>query len=139
MFADKISDCLRAGSGLEAIRRSHKRGPERSIAPGQQSNRRRAKRRGCEIALAGRPFAAWPQPGPSDAPGKALAIEPGRIVIGKPRWQDFTLPGAGRRLEGFKLLDNGTKRIRALHPRVRRDMLPVKQKAQEIARGDGLD
>ena len=79
------------------------------------------------------------QPRPGDAPGEAVIVEPGRLVVGEARGQDLGLPGAGRRLEAFELPDHRVERVGPLHARIRRDALPGEQEAQEVARGDRLD
>ena len=68
-----------------------------------------------------------------------MIIEPGRVIIFEARGQNLRLPGAGRRLETFELLDDGLERIGSLHARFGCEMLPGEQEAQEIPRGDGLD
>ena len=104
----------------------------------QQRDRRGAHRRRPRSRRSAAPLRGA-QPRPRDAPGEAAVVEPGRLVVGEARGQDLGLPGAGRRLEAFELRDHRVERIGPLHARVRRDVLPVEQEAQEVARGDRLD
>ena len=88
------------------------------------------------------PFArplARPQPRPGETSGKTAVVEPGRLVAGDPRRQDFRLPRRRRGLETFELADDFIDRVGPLHPRSGRDALPQRQKAQKIARADRLD
>ena len=68
------------------------------------------------------------QPGPGDAPGEALVIEPRRVTVEAGR-QDLRLPGAGGRLETFQLRDDLIEGIGPLHARLGRDALPVERTA----------
>src|ERR1700726_4554 len=70
---------------------------------------------------------------------QAAFVEPGPLVIGKPRRQDLGLPCRGRGLKTFQLLENDLKRSCAGHPRLRRATLPGEQEREEAARGPRLD
>ena len=87
----------------------------------------------------GSPTDARPQPGPGDASGEALVVEPDRIVPGDARRQDLGLPGAGRRLEPFELAEHRGERVRPFHAGLVGHPLPGEQEAQEVARRDRLD
>jgi hypothetical protein len=68
-----------------------------------------------------------------------MGIKPSRLVALKSRRQDFGFPGCGRRLKTFEHRQCGRQRVRSFEARIVPDMLPGKQKAQEIARCDWLN
>ena len=110
------------------------------MTAGEQSDRRRAERRWCRHARGAiQPFADWPQPRPSNTPGQAVIVEPGWVVVFEARGENLSLPGTGRCLETFELLDDGRERIGSLHARLRCEPLPGKQEAQKVPRGDRFD
>src|SRR6185437_16141741 len=135
LLANEVEDALRAAARRRLLRRCRERRPEPGIPPREQHDRRRAHRRDAAFAPGGG-GAARAQPRPGDAPGKAVIVEPGRLVAGKTRRQDLGLPGAGRRLVAFELADDGEQRVRALHARIGRNALPAQEEAQEVARRD---
>ena len=83
------------------------------------------------------------EPGVSRAqatrPARHMIVQPGRLVAGDARRQDFGLPGAGRRFETFQQGDRGGNRIRPFQTRLVGHALPGEQEAQEVARRDRLD
>ncbi len=145
MLANDLGHAARLrGARVGAIIRGRRQqGPEPGVASRHEGDRRRPRVTG----EAPRPIssarlrAARPQAHPGDAPRQAQIIEPGRIIAGQPRRQDFAFPGAfGLRCpEALELTDDGGERVRPLHPRLRGHPLPGKQKAQEVARRDRLD
>ena len=108
------------------------------MAAREQRDRGRAHRRDRALAAV-RAAVARAEPRPGDPAGEALVVEPARLVFGKARRQDLGLPGAGRRLEALELGDHDLERVRPLHARVGRDVLPAEQEAEKIARRDRLD
>jgi hypothetical protein len=86
-----------------------------------------------------RPSVARPQPRPGETSGKTAVVEPGGLVAGDPRREDFRLPRRRRGLKTFELADDFIDRVGPLHPRRGRDALPQRQKAQKITRADRLD
>ena len=68
-----------------------------------------------------------------------MGVKPGRLVALKTRRQDFGFPGSGWRLKTFEHRQCRRKRVRSFEAGVVPDMLPGKQKAQEIAGRDRLN
>ena len=112
MFADEVGDGLGLRAGLAASDAGRQRRPQRGVAPREKGDGRGPHGRGA--ALAAPAWVARPQPGPGYPSGQALIVEPGRLVFGDPRGQDFGFPGAGRRLEPFELSDHRRRRRRDL-------------------------
>ena len=135
--ADRVRDHLRA-RGQRNFLNEGAPVPVLGIAPREQCDRRAAHR--CGAALAVRAITiARRQPPPSDAAGEAAVVEPLGLVAGKPRGQDFALPGRGGRGEALELLHQRLDRLGAFHAGVIRHALPREQETQEVARGDRLD
>src|SRR5438270_10294893 len=111
------------------------RRPESQVAPREQHDRCRAHRSGAPAGL--RP--ARGEARPHEAPGEALLIEPGGLVLADARGQDLGLPGARWRLEALELREDRAHRIGTLHAKRGRDALPVEEEAHEVARLGGLD
>src|SRR5205807_2135460 len=77
--------------------------PQWRVAARQEGDRGRSDRGNAAFAIGAR--VARPQPGPGDAAGEAMIVEPGRIVLGYARRQDLGVAGAGRRLEALQLAE----------------------------------
>ncbi len=68
-----------------------------------------------------------------------MGVEPGGLIVGDARRQNFGFPGARRRLETLERIEREGKRVRAFETRVLGDVLPSEKEAQEVARRDGFD
>jgi hypothetical protein len=89
--------------------------------------------------VSGRSRGAAGRASPRCAPGDALRIKPGRLILRDAGWKDLCLPCVCRR---FKPLQGGKRRgqcIRSLQSRFLRHLLPCKQESEEISRSDRLD
>ena len=106
------------------------------MPPRQDRDRRRPQRRRSSVAACA---VAGAQAHPGEMSRQAPFVEPGRVIVGEPRRQDLRLPCGGRRFEAFELGQDRIERLRAGHPRFRRDALPGEQEAQEVARRHRLD
>ena len=76
---------------------------------------------------------------PHDAACQALLVEPCRVVFRDACGQNLSFPRAGRRIDAFELTEHRRYCIRPLHPRARRDPLPIEEKPQEIPRQHRFD
>src|SRR6266436_7248545 len=134
---ETVTHKLSLGTGLCSARQTCKRHPERGVPTLQQGNRRRAHRRSrlC-TAIRG---ARRNEPRPSTLPGKALGVEPGRLILRDAGRKDLRLPRACRRLKAFETGERRRQCIRSLQSRFFRYLLPCKQEAEEVPRSDGLD
>ena len=134
----EIDDGLSARAGVRRLGRHRQRAPERGVAAGDQGDGGRAHGGRPAVAVGGATVARR-QADPRGMSGQASGIEPGRPIVGEPRRQDLAFPGAGGRAEAFELGDDRVEDLRPLDLRIGRNALPLEKKAQEVARGHGLD
>ena len=134
----EIDDGLGARAGARRIGGRRGRAPERRVATGDHGDRGRAHGRRPAVAAGGAPVARR-QADPGGMARQAACVEPGRPVVGEPGRQDLAFPRTGGRAVAFELGDDGVEGLRSLDLRIRRHALPLEEKAQEVARGHGLD
>ena len=111
--------------------------PEPDAPPVDEGDRRRGHGRNGARPVAGAGCGREPRPG--DPARLTLCVEPRRLVALEAGRQDLRLPRPRRRFEPFQHRQRPRQRVRPFEPRVVVDMLPVEQKAEEIARRDRLD
>src|SRR5258707_10336294 len=126
---ETVTHKLSLGTGLCSARQTCERHPERGVATLQQGNRRRAHRR-CRLCAAIR-RARRNEPRPGALPGKALGVEPGRLILRDAHGEDLRLPRACRRLKAFETGKCRGQRVRSLQSCFFRYLLPCKQETQE--------
>src|SRR5215470_13507389 len=102
MLLDMLQHGLGVAGRLHWLGAARERCPECRIATREQRDRRRAHRRRATVGAGG----ARTQSRPGDASRPAAVVEPGRLIVGKPRRQELGLPGGSRCLEAFELPDH---------------------------------
>src|SRR5712671_2812256 len=134
---ETVTHKLSLGTGLCSARQTCKRHPERGVATLQQGDRRGTHWRSRLCAAIRRARRNEPRPGA--VPGKALGVEPSRLILCDAGRKDLRLPRACRRLKAFETGERRRQCIRSLQSRFFRYLLPCKQEAEEVPRSDGLD
>ena len=125
--------------GLSVALRGGKAEPVGALTAGQQHDGRARQRRGGACGCIGAAACAAMQALPDEAAGAAEVIEPVDLVIGHACGQQGRFPCGGRRFEAFELAEHAGQGFGATHAGAGRDMLPVQQKADEVALWHGFD
>src|SRR5207302_8165273 len=123
----RLSD--RGRLSRESGTRIGRRLPDVGVLALEQRDRRAAQRRA----------ATRRQAPPRHPAAQAELVELLAAVTRDARRQHIVLPAGGGELVAFELLDDRREPFRALHLIVARDVLPVKEEAQEIGSADRLD